>query len=90
MKRKRKGLIVRADDLEIGSVVTVHHWWRPDLWDFLGSPLGVKAVNLPFIVVQNVAEPDYPPVTLDTRRCALMSVTKEFVAALKPPKTPTS
>jgi len=47
----------------------------------------IKAVCLPFVVVQSMAEPAAPPEPIDTRTVALMEVTEEYAAALNPKAT---
>jgi hypothetical protein len=47
----------------------------------LGLALRVRAINLPFLVVDVLAQPDEGPVTLDVRTARFMRLTPEFVAA---------
>lgn len=74
-----RGLLLTADDLEIGQQLAVHHCnhWSP----LLGESLKITAINLPFVVAKLLAHPESSPVTLDTRDCRLMPVTDAFVAA---------
>jgi hypothetical protein len=85
MKSKhRKGLLLHADDLEIGAVCTVHHWNDHQRHFWCGDALVVKAINLPFIVAKFAAQPqDWPSITLDLREVALMPVSPDFVEAQK-------
>ena len=82
MKRKRRGLLLQADDLDVGRWVAIHHWrHQPDCNQGLGHALIIKAINLPFVVVQPHGEPQYEPAILDVREAAFMFVTQDFVNA---------
>jgi hypothetical protein len=77
---KDKGLILAADDLQVGMAVAIHSW-RDDKKHWLGDGLEIKAICLPYLVVKFVSVQEWPSVTLDTRQVKLMAVTPEFVAA---------
>jgi hypothetical protein len=80
MKRKRRGLLLHVDDLEVGQQVTVHHWKdrRPD---WMGVALEITAINLPFVAFKALSDENFPTVPLDIRHCVLMPITPEFVQA---------
>lgn len=81
---RRNGLILYADDLQIGTAFTIHHWNDNKRRFWCGDALVVKAVNLPFIVAKFAAQPqDWPSITLDLREVALMPISPEFVEAQK-------
>jgi hypothetical protein len=56
MKRHKKGLVLAANDLEIGNLVAVHHASK-EFRDLRGASLKITAVNLPFFVVRLVPRP---------------------------------
>lgn len=81
-KQRRKGLILRADDMEVGQLVTIHHWQdRRPLG--LGDVFQVKAIALPYLVAQPLGDPDYRPVTFDIRMVRLMKLGQEYAEAMK-------
>lgn len=82
IERKRKGLLLAADDLVKGQLVAIHHWRSGRDWG-LGIAHQVLAINLPFLVAQPLHDPKAGPVTLDIRRVRLMPVTAEFAEAQK-------
>lgn len=78
--RKKKGLLLAADDLEVGKHIAVHSVkWTKDPMPFFGVASEVKAINLPFVIVQPVGSTE--TATLDVRYLNLMPVTDEFVRA---------
>jgi hypothetical protein len=52
----RKGLLLHPDDLEIGTVCTIHRWHDGRRF-WCGDALVVKAINLPFVVAKFAAHP---------------------------------
>jgi len=82
-KTRKVGLLVHADDLQVGNHYAVHgikH--RPtETHPILGQPFRIKAMDLPFIVGQLVSEPTHPPVTFDVRFLTFMKVSPDFVKA---------
>lgn len=82
MKSKRhNGLILHADDLETGTVCTIHHW-HDGRHFWCGDCLEITAINLPYIVAKFAAQPnEWPSITLDLRELDLMPVSREFLAA---------
>lgn len=79
MKRK-KGLLLAADDLQVGRLIAIHHGSR-QYRDYRGASLQITAINLPFVVARMVPRPDIPPLTLNVRDCVFMAVTEEYAAA---------
>jgi len=77
---RRKGLLLAADDLQVGKLVAIHHGTR-QYRDFCGAILQITAINLPFVVARMVPRPDLPPFTLNVRDCVFMPVSEEFAAA---------
>lgn len=77
---KNKGLLLAADDLEIGRLVAIHHGSR-QYRDLRGASLQITAINLPFVVARLVPRPDIPPLTLNVRDCVFMPVTEDYAAA---------
>jgi hypothetical protein len=87
-KRKKKGLLLAPDDLEVGRFIAVHSTKgsnRP--LPFFGLAAEVKAINLPFLVVRMVGTDEI--VTIDVRLLNIMPVTREFAHAQAPHKTMT-
>jgi hypothetical protein len=78
--KRRKGLLLAADDLQVGQLVAIHHGTR-QYRDFRGASLQITAINLPFVVARMVPRPDLPPFTLNVRDCVFMPVSEEFAAA---------
>ena len=77
---KRKGLLLRADDLEVGRLVTIHHWKDGrQLW--LGQACEVRAVNLPYAVIRPMRGPGARSRVIDLRLAVLMPITEEFARA---------
>ena len=86
--RKKKGLLLAPDDLEVGRFIAVHSTKRSNRpLPFFGLAAEVKAINLPFLVVRVVGSDEI--VTIDVRFLNIMSVTKEFVQAQAPHRTTT-
>ena len=77
---KEKGLMIQADDLQVGQHAAIHSW-RDGKSHWLGDALETKAICLPYIVVRFVSQQEWPAVTLDTRQVNLMQVSPEFVQA---------
>lgn len=77
MKHKKKGLLLHADDLEVGRLCTVYQ--GPPY--MTGLALKITAINLPFIVVTPYDPTKPAPITLDIRTTPLMAVTKDFAEA---------
>jgi len=77
---RRKGLLLAADDLQVGKLVAIHHGTR-QYRDFCGASLQITAINLPFVVARMVPRPDLPPFTLNVRDCVFMPVSEEFASA---------
>jgi hypothetical protein len=85
--KKRKGLFLYPDDLEVGKYVAVHSVkGSNDPMPFFGVASEVRAINLPFMVVQPVGSKD--TATVDVRYLNFMPVTKEFVEAQTPAVCP--
>jgi hypothetical protein len=77
---KRKSLLLRADDLEAGRLVTIHHW-RDGRRVGMGRAYRVRAVNLPYAVLQPLGSESDRRFTLDLRRATLMPITEEYAQA---------
>lgn len=77
---RRKGLLLAADDLQVGRLVAIHHGTR-QYRDFCGASLQITAINLPFVVARLVPRPDIPPLTLKVRDCVFMPVSEDYAAA---------
>jgi hypothetical protein len=87
-KRKRKGLLLAPDDLEVGRFIAVHSTKGSDQpQPFFGLATEIKAINRPFVVVRSVANDEIA--TLDIRYLNIMPVTQEFVQAQAPHRTTT-
>ncbi len=80
--RRRNGLLLAADDLQQGLLVTIHHWRDGREWG-LGVAHRILVVNLPYLVVQPLHDPKAGPVTLDVRRVRLMPISDDFAKAQK-------
>lgn len=89
--KRRKGLLLAADDLEVGRLVAIHHGTR-QYRDFCGASLQITAINLPFVVARLLPRPEISPLTLNVRDCVFMPVSEEFAAAQgqQTPVVPTS
>lgn len=78
--KRRKGLLLVPDDLAVGAFVAVHSLKRKDDPCYcLGLAGVIRAINLPFVVVQLVCNGNVD--TLDVRRHNLMPVTDDFAQA---------
>jgi len=86
----KKGLLVQADDLQLGRCYAVHGIKHApaETHPIFGQSFKIKAMNLPFLVGQLVSDPSHPPVTLDVRHLDLMRVTPDFVKAQAPSHVP--
>jgi len=84
-KTRRVGLLVRPDDLQVGTHYAVYgiKHRRTDTHPVFGQAFQVKALNLPFLVGEIVSDPAQH-VTFDIRYLDLMAVTPEYVEAQKP------
>ena len=78
--RRRNGLIVVADDLHNGLLVTIHHWRDRREWG-MGVALRIEAINLPYVVAQPLNDAEARPAILDLRRLRLMRISEEFARA---------
>jgi hypothetical protein len=78
--RRRNGLLVAADDLHLGQLVTIHHWRDRREWG-MGVALRIDAINLPYLVAQPLNEAEARPAILDLRRMRLMRISEEFARA---------
>jgi len=85
--KRRKGLLLAADDLEIGRLVAIHHACK-EFRELRGASLKITAINLPFVVARLVPRPEIPPLTLNVRDCAFMPVTEDYAAAQTCPPQP--
>lgn len=77
---KKKGLLLRADDLDTGRLVTIHHW-RDGCSIGLGRAYRVRAVNLPYAILQPMGNESDRRFTLDLRRAVLMPITEAYAQA---------
>lgn len=77
---KKKGLLLRADDLDVGRLVTIHHW-RDGGSIGLGRAYRVRAVNLPYTILQPLGPDSDRRFTLDLRRAVLMPITEAYAQA---------
>lgn len=91
-EQRRPGVVLAPDDLAAGQLVTVHHWHdglggrpsrsrRAATEYLMGVALRIKAVNLPYLVVQPLNDEKASPVILDFRKAALMAVSREYADA---------
>lgn len=78
--RRRNGLLLAADDLQRGQLVTIHNWRDRREWG-MGVALRVEAINLPYLIVQPLNDAEARPVILDLRRLRLMRVSEEYARA---------
>ncbi len=85
-KPRKNGLLVQPDDLEIGHYYAVHGLRNDPEHPVpvAGMAFRVKAMNLPFVIGQIVAEPSQPAITFDVRFLSFMRVSQEFVDAQRP------
>jgi hypothetical protein len=79
-KSRRKGLLVEADDLELGQYYTVYGLKNgPDeLVPIAGMAFKLTAMNLPFVIGKSAANPALEPLTFDIR---FLNFTADFVTA---------
>lgn len=68
------------DAIKVGDFITVLGWNSQDR-SFVGEPLKVLAIQLPFVAVLDLRS-DYR-ISLNTREAKLVSISKEFVDALR-------
>jgi hypothetical protein len=78
--RRRNGLLLAVDDVQVGQLVTIHHWRDRREWG-MGVALRIEAINLPYLVAQPLNEPEARPAILDLRRLRLMRISEEFARA---------
>ncbi len=78
--RRRNGLLLAADDLHPGQLVTIHHWRDRREWG-MGVALRIEAINLPYLVAQPLNDAEARPAILDVRRLRLMRISEEFARA---------
>jgi hypothetical protein len=72
-----KGLIVEADDLSVGMLVTVYQHKDSDaVVPVMGMPLKVRAINLPYILTEIIGQGDILP--LDIRYLEFQRITQEY------------
>jgi uncharacterized protein YbaR (Trm112 family) len=88
-EQEARGLLVQADDLEVGQFYAVHG--QKNAFDGFECPaqnaglaFKILAMNLPFVVGKFVCNPACYPYTLDSRFVTLMRVSDEFVKAQRP------
>lgn len=82
-KRRRNGLLLAPDDLEVGKFIAVHSVKDSDQpLPFFGIASEIRAIDLPFVVVKPVG--NHETATIDVRYLNLMPVTQEFVQAQAP------
>ena len=83
LNHKKKGLLLAVDDLEVGKYVAIHSVKGSNqAFPFFGHAGVIRAINLPFVVVKPVGNPELD--TLDVRYLNLMPVTDDFVRAQTP------
>lgn len=81
-KSRSRGLLVQADDLEVGHFYAVYgSKIDPDEpIQISGMAFRLMAVNLPFVVGRLVSNPN-PPLTFDSRFLTFMRVSEDYVMA---------
>jgi hypothetical protein len=81
-KSRSRGLLVQADDLEVGQFYAVYGSKNdPDEpIQISGMAFRLMAVNLPFVVGRLVSNPN-PPLTFDSRFLTFMRVSEDYVLA---------
>jgi hypothetical protein len=81
-KSRSRGLLVQADDLEVGHFYAVYGSKNdPDEpIQISGMAFRLMAVNLPFVVGRLVSNPN-PPLTFDSRFLTFMRVSEDYVMA---------
>ena len=82
-KSRRSGLLVQADDLELGQFYAVHGLKNGSVEpvQVAGMAFKLLAMNLPFIVGKLACDAAHPPLTFDARFLTFMRVTDEYVNA---------
>jgi hypothetical protein len=78
--RRRNGLLLAADDLHAGALLTIHHWRDGREWG-LGVAFRLDAINLPYLVVRPLNDAEARPAILDLRRVRLMRISEEYARA---------
>jgi hypothetical protein len=83
---RKKGLLVQADDLELGQYYAVHSLKKDpsEPLPFAGQAFRLSALNLPFLIGKVVCNTEHPPVTLDVRFLNFLAVSPEYVKAQQP------
>lgn len=80
-----KGVVIDPDDLARGQLICVR-WWHSGFAANcpLATPMIVRNILLPFVVVLRL-QPGAPQIgVLDVRFCELQYLTREYVDALMP------
>jgi hypothetical protein len=83
---KKRGMIVQADDLEVGGFYAVYglkNGWNEPV-PVSGLAFRRAAMNLPFLGGKLASDPSHPPITFDARYLKFMRVSPEFVHAQRP------
>lgn len=81
-KEAPSALELAPEKVEVGMWVTVLSWSDGVNQSWVGTPLTVLAVDLPFVSVMVLDETRGGWVAIDTRRVALKQLSPEFVASL--------
>jgi hypothetical protein len=79
-RKRRKGIILAADDLRPGLLIAIHHW-RDGREYQLGIAHRLRVIQLPYVVAQPLHNPDAKPVTLDVRKVRFMAVSEDYAQA---------
>ena len=85
-KAKGRGLVVQADDLEIGNyycVLGLKNGSDEEPIQISGMAFRLMAMNLPFVIGRLVSRPN-PPLTFDSRFVTFMRVSDDYVHAQRP------
>ena len=85
-KTRTNGLVVQADDLQIGGFYAVVGLKRDKNRPvpISGQAFKVKAIDFPFMIGKLVSDPGNPPITFDVRYLSFMRVSLEYVQAQQP------
>ena len=85
-KHQGTGLIVQADDLEVGQFFAVYgqKFGLEEPIPVSGMAFRVTAMNLPFVVGKLACDLAHPPITFDARFLNFMKVSEDYVQAQRP------
>jgi len=78
-------MMLAPDDISVGKYITIMEWKSHEDYSYMGDVLLVKAVSLPFVVVDYLIRGGYvvlSGIRLDVRRVDFMALSPDYVMAV--------